>query len=54
MPGVGPRATRPTATQLDDVAYTLCVATATTEIDDALVAADRILAQTASPALSRP
>ncbi|MCZ1005639.1 DUF5133 domain-containing protein [Streptomyces lydicus] len=49
MPGVGPRSTRTSATQLDEVSYTLCVATATTEINDALAAADRILAQTASP-----
>ncbi|WP_328389890.1 hypothetical protein [Streptomyces sp. NBC_00400] len=30
------------------------IVTATTEINDALAAADRILAQSASPALSRP
>ncbi|MFG2533349.1 DUF5133 domain-containing protein [Streptomyces sp. NPDC048516] len=48
------RSTRRSATQLDDVSYTLCVATATTEIGDALAAADRILAQTSSPVLSRP
>ncbi|MGX1760337.1 DUF5133 domain-containing protein [Streptomyces lydicus] len=41
MPGVGPRPTRTSATQLDDVSYTLCAATATTEINDALAAADR-------------
>ncbi|WP_336051907.1 DUF5133 domain-containing protein [Streptomyces sp. CA2R101] len=48
------RSTRESATQLDDVSYTLCVATATTEINGALAVADRILAQSASPALSRP
>ncbi|MEU8915651.1 DUF5133 domain-containing protein [Streptomyces nigrescens] len=46
--------TRKTATQLGDVSYTLCVATATTEINDALAVADRILAQPSPVARSRP
>ncbi|WP_326615778.1 DUF5133 domain-containing protein [Streptomyces decoyicus] len=48
------RETLKTATQLDDVSYTLCVATATTEINDALAAADRLLAQPPPSARSRP
>ncbi|MEU9487473.1 DUF5133 domain-containing protein [Streptomyces decoyicus] len=48
------RATLKSATKLDDVSYTLCVTTATTELNDALVAADRILAQPPPAASSRP
>ncbi|WP_336054530.1 DUF5133 domain-containing protein [Streptomyces sp. CA2R101] len=44
------RETLKTAAQLDDVSYTLCVATATTEINDALAVADHILAQQPPPA----
>ncbi|MFJ8696303.1 DUF5133 domain-containing protein [Streptomyces roseolilacinus] len=33
--------------QLDDVTYTLCVATGTTRIEDALTTADALLAQPA-------
>ncbi|MFE1173308.1 DUF5133 domain-containing protein [Streptomyces sp. NPDC058773] len=46
--------TRKTATQLDDVSYSLCVATGTTEINDALAAADRILGQQPPPASGGP
>ncbi|MFF8788720.1 DUF5133 domain-containing protein [Streptomyces sp. NPDC015125] len=48
------RSTLKSATRLDDVSYTLCVATATTQINDALAAADRILAQFHPPSPSRP
>ncbi|MET8022276.1 DUF5133 domain-containing protein [Streptomyces decoyicus] len=48
------RATVKSATKLFDVSYTLCVATATTEINDALAAADRILAQARTAISSRP